>query len=158
MAARPGTSSTDLVGIIAASSTTTDDVELHRLREKVLTREPQLFMNCTDRRACSKTAPSSSLSAWRACTSSRIALRHRAAPAADAMPALADDPETLHQRAGSSRYGRLVRRHALDAGGCWAEHGGVEPLADRLRSSFAQLQALGHASALTWSRARSMIG
>jgi hypothetical protein len=31
-------------------------------------------------------------------------------------------------------------RHAWS---CWADHGGVEPLSERLRSSFAQLSELG---------------
>ncbi len=56
-------------------------------------------------------------------------------------PALADDPEALHQRARLVTYVAFAgMRHAWS---CWADHGGVEPLADRLRSSFDQLQALG---------------
>ena len=56
-------------------------------------------------------------------------------------PALADDPETLHQRARLVTYVAFAgMRHAWS---CWADHGGVEPLADRLRSSFEQLSALG---------------
>ena len=56
-------------------------------------------------------------------------------------PALADDEETLHQRARLVTYVAFAgMRHAWS---CWADHGGVEPLADRLRSSFAELQALG---------------
>ncbi|MFF1574004.1 TetR family transcriptional regulator [Leifsonia sp. NPDC058292] len=56
-------------------------------------------------------------------------------------PALLDDPEMLHQRARLVTYVSFAgMRHAWS---CWADHGGVEPLADRLRSSFAQLQALG---------------
>lgn len=56
-------------------------------------------------------------------------------------PALADDPEALHQRARLVTYVAFAgMRHAWS---CWADHGGVEPLADRLRSSFEQLSALG---------------
>ena len=55
-------------------------------------------------------------------------------------PALAEDPETLHQRARLVTYVAFAgMRHAWS---CWADHGGVEPLADRLRSSFEQLQTL----------------
>jgi AcrR family transcriptional regulator len=55
-------------------------------------------------------------------------------------PELADDPETLHQRARLVTYVAFAgMRHAWS---CWADHGGVEPLADRLRSSFEQLQTL----------------
>jgi len=57
-------------------------------------------------------------------------------------PALADDPEALHQRARLVTYVAFAgMRHAWS---CWADHGGVEPLADRLRSSFEQLAALGN--------------
>jgi hypothetical protein len=56
-------------------------------------------------------------------------------------PGLADDPEALHQRARLVTYVALAgMRHAWS---CWADHGGVEPLSDRLRSSFAQLAELG---------------
>lgn len=56
-------------------------------------------------------------------------------------PALADEPEALHQRARLVTYVAFAgMRHAWS---CWADHGGVEPLADRLRTSFDQLQALG---------------
>jgi AcrR family transcriptional regulator len=56
-------------------------------------------------------------------------------------PALGDDPEALHQRARLVTYVAFAgMRHAWS---CWADHGGVESLADRLRSSFDQLQALG---------------
>jgi hypothetical protein len=56
-------------------------------------------------------------------------------------PSLLDDAETLHQRARLVTYVSFAgMRHAWS---CWADHGGVEPLADRLRSSFAELQALG---------------
>jgi AcrR family transcriptional regulator len=56
-------------------------------------------------------------------------------------PALIDDPEGLHQRARLVTYVAFAgMRHAWS---CWADHGGVEPLADRLRSSFEQLAALG---------------
>lgn len=56
-------------------------------------------------------------------------------------PALADDTETLHQRARLVTYVAFAgMRHAWS---CWADHGGVEPLSDRLRSSFDQLAALG---------------
>ncbi len=57
-------------------------------------------------------------------------------------PRLAEDPETLHQRARLVTYVSLAgMRHAWS---CWADHGGVEPLGDRLRTSFAELQALGN--------------
>lgn len=56
-------------------------------------------------------------------------------------PRLADDDEALHQRARLVTYVAFAgMRHAWS---CWADHGGVEPLSERLRSSFAQLQALG---------------
>jgi AcrR family transcriptional regulator len=56
------------------------------------------------------------------------------------MPELVDDPETLHQRARLVTYVAFAgMRHAWS---CWADHGGVEPLADRLRMSFEQLQTL----------------
>jgi len=56
-------------------------------------------------------------------------------------PALADDPEGLHQRARLVTYVAFAgMRHAWS---CWADHGGVEPLSDRLRSSFKQLSELG---------------
>lgn len=56
-------------------------------------------------------------------------------------PGIADDPEALHQRARLVTYVALAgMRHAWS---CWADHGGVEPLSDRLRSSFAQLAELG---------------
>ena len=55
-------------------------------------------------------------------------------------PELTEDPETLHQRARLVTYVAFAgMRHAWS---CWADHGGVEPLADRLRSSFEQLQTL----------------
>jgi AcrR family transcriptional regulator len=56
-------------------------------------------------------------------------------------PDIADDPEALHQRARLVTYVAFAgMRHAWS---CWADHGGVEPLSDRLRSSFEQLAALG---------------
>lgn len=56
-------------------------------------------------------------------------------------PQLARDGEGLHQRARLVTYVAFAgMRHAWS---CWADHGGVEPLSDRLRSSFEQLQALG---------------
>jgi AcrR family transcriptional regulator len=56
-------------------------------------------------------------------------------------PALAADQEALHQRARLVTYVAFAgMRHAWS---CWADHGGVEPLSDRLRSSFEQLSALG---------------
>lgn len=56
-------------------------------------------------------------------------------------PALAEDPEGLHQRARLVTYVAFAgMRHAWS---CWADHGGVESLADRLRASFDELQALG---------------
>lgn len=55
-------------------------------------------------------------------------------------PSLLDEPETLHQRARLVTYVSFAgMRHAWS---CWADHGGVEPLADLLRSSFSELQAL----------------
>jgi len=55
--------------------------------------------------------------------------------------ALAADPEALHQRARLVTYVAFAgMRHAWS---CWADHGGVEPLSDRLRISFEQLSALG---------------
>lgn len=56
-------------------------------------------------------------------------------------PELAADDEALHQRARLVTYVAFAgMRHAWS---CWADHGGVEPLSDRLRSSFEQLSALG---------------
>jgi AcrR family transcriptional regulator len=56
-------------------------------------------------------------------------------------PALADDAEALHQRARLVTYVAFAgMRHAWS---CWADHGGVEPLSERLRSSFQQLSELG---------------
>ncbi|RDV45436.1 TetR family transcriptional regulator [Leifsonia sp. ku-ls] len=56
-------------------------------------------------------------------------------------PELAADQEALHQRARLVTYVAFAgMRHAWS---CWADHGGVEPLSDRLRSSFEQLSALG---------------
>lgn len=56
-------------------------------------------------------------------------------------PELAADEEALHQRARLVTYVAFAgMRHAWS---CWADHGGVEPLSDRLRSSFEQLSALG---------------
>ena len=56
-------------------------------------------------------------------------------------PDLASDQEALHQRARLVTYVAFAgMRHAWS---CWADHGGVEPLSDRLRSSFEQLSALG---------------
>lgn len=56
-------------------------------------------------------------------------------------PELAADQEALHQRARLVTYVAFAgMRHAWS---CWADHGGVEPLSDRLRASFEQLQALG---------------
>lgn len=54
---------------------------------------------------------------------------------------LAADEEALHQRARLVTYVAFAgMRHAWS---CWADHGGVEPLSERLRGSFAQLQSLG---------------
>jgi AcrR family transcriptional regulator len=56
-------------------------------------------------------------------------------------PELAADREALHQRARLVTYVAFAgMRHAWS---CWADHGGVEPLADRLRTSFEQLANLG---------------
>jgi AcrR family transcriptional regulator len=99
--------------------------ELHGLRRALLKDNPELFAQ----RMASMHQFEDSLSA--------IVQRRLAADD----PALADDPETLHQRARLVTYVSFAgMRHAWS---CWADHGGVEPLADRLRSSFAQLQALG---------------
>ncbi|WP_236609471.1 TetR family transcriptional regulator [Leifsonia xyli] len=56
-------------------------------------------------------------------------------------PALAADPEALHQRARLVTYVAFAgMRHAWS---CWVDLGGGEPLSARLRSSFEQVQALG---------------
>ncbi|CAM5502171.1 TetR family transcriptional regulator [Leifsonia shinshuensis] len=99
--------------------------ELHALRRSLLKGNPELFAQ-------------------------RMASMHKFEDALSAVvqrrlahdePALADDEETLHQRARLVTYVAFAgMRHAWS---CWADHGGVEPLADRLRSSFAELQALG---------------
>ncbi|GAB3584883.1 hypothetical protein GCM10027406_32120 [Leifsonia lichenia] len=99
--------------------------ELHTLRRALLKDNPELFAQ-------------------------RMASMHQFEDALSAIvqrrlahddPALASDQETLHQRARLVTYVSFAgMRHAWS---CWADHGGVEPLADRLRSSFAQLQALG---------------
>jgi len=100
--------------------------ELHTLRRALLKDNPELFAQ-------------------------RMASMHQFEDALSAIvqrrlahddPALATDQETLHQRARLVTYVSFAgMRHAWS---CWADHGGVEPLADRLRSSFAQLQALGN--------------
>lgn len=100
--------------------------ELHTLRRALLKDNPELFAQ-------------------------RMASMHQFEDALSAIvqrrlahddPTLASDEETLHQRARLVTYVSFAgMRHAWS---CWADHGGVEPLADRLRSSFAQLQALGN--------------
>ena len=99
--------------------------ELHALRRTLLKGNPELFAQ-------------------------RMASMHKFEDALSAVvqrrlahdePDLAGDEEALHQRARLVTYVAFAgMRHAWS---CWADHGGVEPLADRLRSSFAQLQALG---------------
>lgn len=99
--------------------------EMHLLRRALLKDNPELFAQ-------------------------RMATMHKFEDALSAVvqrrlahddPALAADEETLHQRARLVTYVAFAgMRHAWS---CWADHGGVEPLAERLRSSFEQLQALG---------------
>lgn len=99
--------------------------ELHALRRSLLKGNPELFAQ-------------------------RMASMHKFEDALSAVvqrrlahddPELAADGEALHQRARLVTYVAFAgMRHAWS---CWADHGGVEPLSDRLRSSFAQLQALG---------------
>ena len=99
--------------------------ELHVLRRSLLKGNPELFAQ-------------------------RMASMHKFEDALSAVvqrrlahddPELAADEEALHQRARLVTYVAFAgMRHAWS---CWADHGGVEPLSDRLRSSFAQLQALG---------------
>ena len=116
----------ELAGDVDAGSDTARTVqELHKLRRALLKDNPELFAQ-------------------------RMASMHQFEDALSTIvqrrlaqddPALLDDPETLHQRARLVTYVSFAgMRHAWS---CWADHGGVEPLADRLRSSFAQLQALG---------------
>lgn len=55
-------------------------------------------------------------------------------------PGLAADEEALHQRARLVTYVAFAgMRHALS---CWVDRGGADPLSERLRTSFDQLQAL----------------
>jgi AcrR family transcriptional regulator len=99
--------------------------ELHALRRALLKGNPELFAQ-------------------------RMASMHKFEDALSAVvqrrlahddPELAADEEGLHQQARLVTYVAFAgMRHAWS---CWADHGGVEPLADRLRTSFAQLQALG---------------
>lgn len=112
-------------GGVEAADATRSVHELHALRRALLKDNPELFAQ-------------------------RMASMHQFEDALSAIvqrrlahddPALAGDEETLHQRARLVTYVSFAgMRHAWS---CWADHGGVEPLADRLRSSFAQLQALG---------------
>lgn len=98
---------------------------LHTLRRALLKDNPELFA-----------LRMASMHAFEEALSGVVQLR-----LAHDDPALADDPEALHQRARLVTYVALAgMRHAWS---CWADHGGVEPLADRLRSSFAQLAELG---------------
>jgi AcrR family transcriptional regulator len=109
----------------AASDTARTVQELHKLRRALLKDNPELFAQ----RMASMHQFEDALS-----TIVQRRLAHDD-------PALLDDPETLHQRARLVTYVSFAgMRHAWS---CWADHGGVEPLADRLRSSFAELQALG---------------
>jgi AcrR family transcriptional regulator len=99
--------------------------ELHILRRALLKDNPELFAQ-------------------------RMATMHKFEEALSAVvqrrlahddPQLAADDEALHQRARLVTYVAFAgMRHAWS---CWADHGGVEPLSDRLRSSFEQLQSLG---------------
>ena len=114
----------DLGGGVPAE-TVASAQELHVLRRSLLKDNPELFAQ-------------------------RMASMHKFEDALSAVvqrrlahddPQLAEDEEALHQRARLVTYVAFAgMRHAWS---CWADHGGVEPLADRLRSSFAQLQALG---------------
>ena len=114
----------DLGGGLPAESAASPQ-ELHVLRRSLLKDNPELFAQ-------------------------RMASMHKFEDALSAVvqrrlahddPQLAEDEEALHQRARLVTYVAFAgMRHAWS---CWADHGGVEPLADRLRSSFAQLQALG---------------
>ncbi|GAA1449533.1 TetR family transcriptional regulator [Leifsonia poae] len=115
----------ELTGVSTDETDTRSMHELHGLRRALLKDNPELFAQ-------------------------RMASMHQFEDALSAIvqrrlahddPSLAEDPETLHQRARLVTYVSFAgMRHAWS---CWADHGGVEPLADRLRSSFAQLQALG---------------
>ncbi|WP_295122669.1 TetR family transcriptional regulator [uncultured Leifsonia sp.] len=99
--------------------------ELHALRRSLLKDNPELFAQ----RMASMHTFEDALSA--------VVQRRLAHDD----PRLADDQETLHQRARLVTYVAFAgMRHAWS---CWADHGGVEPLSERLRSSFDQLQALG---------------
>jgi AcrR family transcriptional regulator len=114
----------DLAGGLPAE-TAASAKELHVLRRSLLKDNPELFAQ-------------------------RMASMHKFEDALSAVvqrrlahddPELAGDEEALHQRARLVTYVAFAgMRHAWS---CWADHGGVEPLADRLRSSFRQLQALG---------------
>ena len=98
--------------------------ELHVLRRALLKDNPELFAQ-------------------------RMASMHKFEDALSAVvqrrlahddPELAAEAEALHQRARLVTYVAFAgMRHAWS---CWADHGGVEPLSDRLRASFEQLQAL----------------
>lgn len=116
----------ELAGEVDVSSETAREMqELHKLRRALLKDNPELFAQ----RMASMHQFEDALS-----TIVQRRLAHDD-------PELRDDPETLHQRARLVTYVSFAgMRHAWS---CWADHGGVEPLADRLRSSFAQLQALG---------------
>ena len=98
--------------------------DLHKLRRALLKDNPELF---AQRMA--------SMHQFEDALSAVVQLR-----LAHDDPELLEDPETLHQRARLVTYVAFAgMRHAWS---CWADHGGVEPLADRLRSSFEQLQTL----------------
>lgn len=99
--------------------------ELHELRRALLQDNPELFAQ----RMASMHTFEDALS---------VVVRRRLA---HDDPDLAGDEEALHERARLVTYVAFAgMRHAWS---CWAGHGGAEPLADRLRNSFEQLQALG---------------
>ncbi|WP_431279648.1 TetR family transcriptional regulator [Leifsonia poae] len=116
----------ELAGDVDASSDTARTVqELHKLRRALLKDNPELF---AQRMA--------SMHQFEDALSTIVQRR-----LAEDDPSLLSDPEVLHQRARLVTYVSFAgMRHAWS---CWADHGGMEPLADRLRSSFAELQALG---------------